>query len=227
MTTLESYQPSPPVARQSSRANVDFNSFVFTFAGKVARYVFLIFTGAGLIAGAGITLEGAAAVMLVAGGLGLVGAGLAGAAAATSAHGAYSRHLAISSTTVYQEPKPEPAAVRPFVPSRNGQQHGMSIRVGRFKLPLALFESTNRDGRLTRDGAIRAGLSRELYRDWQSTLGELARLGIVDGDGKITPQGWELYRDYSPYPNGDGAPAGAYSTPARPGGRPHGDGVTA
>jgi hypothetical protein len=136
----------------------------------------------------------------------LTGAGIGSLFIGAGAHAAYTRHLGMSETQTYNEPRPV-EQVRPFMPTRNGSQ---TIRAGRFQLPAAtwaaLFETAEANGgRLTRDGAIKAGLPRDLYRDWQTTLGELQRLGIVDGNGQITEQGWRLQGNYyPPSPNGDG-----------------------
>ena len=71
---------------------------------------------------------------------------------------------------------------------------------------------------MTRDGATKA-LPRHLYRDWQSTLGELQRLQLVDADGRPTAAAWALAEGTPPRPTDDEWPAGAHSTHAR---RTHG-----
>lgn len=112
------------------------------------------------------------------------------------------------------------AVVRPFIPSTNPT----TIRAGRFTLPAAtwaaLFNAAEaNDGRLTRDTATRL-LPRAMYRNWQSTLEELQRLGLIDGDGRVTAAGRTFARgDASPYPTHTEARTGAHSTHAR---RTHG-----
>ena len=69
-------------------------------------------------------------------------------------------------------------------------------------------------GRLTRDAATKV-LPRALYRDWATTAGEFQRLGMIDGDGMVTPAGRGMMRGGSPFPTGDYAPTGAHSTHAR------------
>ena len=218
MTTLDTFHPPP--ARTATRPTVNYHEYVMLFARSAAGYLFLTFAGVALSVGAGMYLQGGFMVFLVAAGLGSAAAGGGGFMAVLTAHAAYTRHLAVSSTTTYQEPAQPGPTVRPFVPSSNGTP---TIRAGRFKLTrdewARLFQTAGDGGRLTRDGASKV-LPRPMYRDWQTTLGELQRLGIVDGDGHITPAGWEFYHaNVSPYPNGDEAHAGAHSTHAR---RTHG-----
>ena len=70
-------------------------------------------------------------------------------------------------------------------------------------------------------------LPRALYRDWQTTIAELARLGIVDADGRVTAAGWEFaHRDVLPLPRDGDELVGGPRTHAR---RPHDahEGVTA
>ena len=69
-------------------------------------------------------------------------------------------------------------------------------------------------GRLTRDAATKV-LPRALYRDWATTAGELARLGIIDGEGMVTAAGRGIIGGNPPRPTGDYAPTGAHSTHAR------------
>ena len=69
-------------------------------------------------------------------------------------------------------------------------------------------------GRLTRDAATKV-LPRALYRDWATTAGEFQRLGMIDGDGMVTPAGRGMMRGGSPFPTGDYAHTGAHSTHAR------------
>ena len=81
-----------------------------------------------------------------------------------------------------------------------------------------LAAADSNGGRLTRDAATKV-LPRALYRDWSTTAGELARLGIIDGEGMVTAAGRGMMSGNPPRPTGDYAPAGAYSTHAR---RTHG-----
>ncbi len=73
-------------------------------------------------------------------------------------------------------------------------------------------------GKLTRDAAAKV-LPRDLYRDWATTAGELARLGVIDAGGMVTAAGRGMMSGNSPYPIGHNAPTGASSTRAR---RTHG-----
>lgn len=163
---------------------------------------------------------GTAQVLLCAFGLGLAVAGLVALTLAADAHAAYTRLLATATVTTYAPPAAASPGMRAFVPSTNGSQ---TIRAGKFKLERAqwvkLFQTATDGGKLTRDNAMKA-LPRDLYRDWQSTLAELARLGIVDDNGIITPAGWAWYADaVSPYSTEGATPSGAISTHAR---RTHG-----
>lgn len=209
----------PPPVRTSSRPAADFDSYVLRYAREQRRNVLLAFTGISMIVGAIVYTTGAPMVLLVSFGLGLAAAGLMALAIAERAHGRYTEHMAVATVTTYQEPTPAPA-VRAFVPSTNGAP---SIRAGKFRLSrqqwIRLFQSSSEGGRLTRDGAVKA-LPRELYRDWSGTLAELARIGIVDDSGVITPDGWEWYTaNVSPYSPEGAAPSGAQGTHAR---RTHG-----
>jgi hypothetical protein len=149
-------------------------------------------------------------------GLGIAGAGGGGFLAAAGAHAAYTRYFSATETEVYADPPPPAAAVRPFVASTNG---AATIRAGRFSLPAttwaALLAAADANGgRLTRDAATKV-LPRALYRDWSTTAGELARLGIIDPEGMVTAAGRGIIGGNPPRPTGDYAPAGAYSTHAR------------
>jgi hypothetical protein len=179
-----------------------------------------MFVGLGLAVGAAVRLDGGLMVALAAVGLGLAGAGAGGFIAAASAHAAYTRYFSATETEVYADPPPPAAAVRPFVPSSSG---AATIRAGRFALPAttwaALLAAADANGgRLTRDAATKV-LPRALYRDWATTAGELARLGIIDGEGMVTAAGRGIIGGNPPRPTGDYAPAAAYSTHAR---RTHG-----
>lgn len=226
MTTVDAIQPTP--ARTATRPTVAYPEYVMAFARSAAGYIFLTFAGVALSVGAGMYIDGRMMVLFVAVGLGIAAAGAGGLLAVLTAHATYTRHLAVSSTTTYQEPPAAGPTVRPFVPSSNGAP---TVRAGRFKLTrdewARLFQSAGDGGRLTRDNAAKI-LPRALYREWAATLGELARLGIVDDDGRITPAGWEFYQGtISPHPNGDSSAAGTHSTHARRAPAAHGAGMVA
>ena len=207
----------PPPVRTSSRPAADFDSYVLRYSKAQRNNALLIATGAAMIVGAITYTAGAAMVLLVSFGIGQMLAGAVALAIAGKAHERYTEHLATATVTTYQDPAPA-AAVRAFVPSTNGAP---TVRAGKFRLTrqqwTRLFQSSSEGGRLTRDGAIKA-LPRELYRDWSGTLAELARLGIVDDAGVITPDGWSWYSaNVSPY-SADALPtSGAQGThaPAR------------
>lgn len=218
---MRAEQTPPSPVRTSSRPATDFDSYVLRYSKAQRNNALLIATGAAMIVGAITYTHGAAMVLLVSFGIGQVLAGAVAMAIAERAHARYTEHLAVSTVTTYQEPTPAPA-VRAFVPSANGAP---SIRAGKFRLSrqqwVRLFQSASEGGRLTRDAAAAVkALPRELYRDWSGTLAELARIGIVDDNGVITPDGWEWYAaNVSPYSTEGTAPSGAPGTPAR---RTHG-----
>lgn len=189
----------PPPARTATRPSVSYEAYVKDYARLAAWYVFVAAAGMAATAGAVIRLDGSLQVTMIAIGLGATLGGLAGFAAAAYAHSSYTRLMAMSVTTTYQEPQ-KVETVRPFVASRNAPR---TVRAGRIALPAstwaALFATAaSNGGRLTRDGAIKAGLPRDLYHaNWQGTVGEFKRLGLVDEEGKLTDAAARLI---SPYP---------------------------
>ncbi len=207
-----------PLERVSTRPAAEFHEYVLVYARAQRWNVSLVFAGIALAVGAGMYLSGAVLIALAAVGLALAGGGGAGFLIAAEAHAAYTRHLGVSVTQTYAAPPAAGPTVRPFVPSRNGSE-ARTIRAGRFQLPAAtwaaLFATAEGNGgRLTRDGAA-AVLPRALYRDWQATIGELQRLGLVDGDGRVTGGGWEFARrDVLPLPRGGDGDEGAPSAHA-------------
>jgi len=215
MTTIDN-QTSPPLTRATQRPAADFHEYVIAYSRGQRWNVFLTFAGVALAIGAGMYLHGAALIIAAALGLGLTGGGAGGLLIAAGAHASYTRHLGVTTTRTYAEQPPAGAPVRPFVPSTNPA----TVRAGRFQLPAAtwaaLFNAAEaNDGRLTRDAAAKV-LPRAMYRDWQSTVNELQRLGMFDGDGRVTPAGLLFaQRDLSPYPNNAEALTGAHSTHAR------------
>ena len=224
MTTIDN-QASPPLARATQRPAAEFHEYVIAYSRGQRWNVFLMFAGVTLAIGAGLYLGGGLLIIGVAIGLGLTGAGCGGLLIGAGAHAAYTQHLGVTTTRTYAEQPPAGATVRPFIPSRNPT----TLRAGRFQLPAAtwaaLFNAAEaNDGRLTRDAATKV-LPRAMYRDWQSTLEELQRLGLFDDDGRVTDAGRVFARrDVSPYTDNAEAHAGAYSTHAR---RTHGaHGVT-
>lgn len=220
MLTDDESENRPRLARATQRPAAEFHEYVIAYSRGQRWNVFLIFAGVALAIGAGMYLGGGVLIVGVALGLGLTGAGGGGLLIAAGAHAAYTRHLGVTTTRTYAEQPPAGASIRPFVPSTNPT----TVRAGRFQLPAAtwaaLFNSAAaNDGRLTRDAAAKV-LPRAIYRDWQSTLEELQRLGLFDDDGRVTPAGWVFARrDVSPFPDHAEAHTGAQSTHAR---RTHG-----
>lgn len=223
--------PARPLARATARPSANFSEYVLLY-GKAQRHNLIVMT-AGMVGAIGAMwyLDGIALIIGVAVAVGLTLGGAGSFLVTGAAHSAYTRHLSTTTTQTYTAPPPAGPAVRPFVASRNanGATTGRTVRAGRFQLPAAtwaaLFAAAeSNDGRLTRDAATKA-LPRALYRDWAGTMAEFQRLGIVDGDGRVTADGWTFARrdvapaGAPPYPNDGDAPAGAHSTHAR---RTHG-----
>ena len=206
-----------PLERVSTRPAAGFDEYVLVYARAQRFNVSLIFAGMALAIGAAIYLAGGVLIAVVAVGLALAGGGGAGFLIAAGAHAAYTRHLGVNVTQTYAAPPSAGPSVRPFVPSSAGPR---TVRAGRFQLPAAtwsaLFAAAEANGgRLTRDGAARV-LPRDLYRNWQATIGELQRLGMVDGDGQVTAGGWEFARrDVLPLPHDGDELMSAPSTHAR------------
>ena len=193
-----------PLERVSSRPAADFHEYVLVYARAQRWNVALVFAGMALAVGAAVYLSGGVLIVVAAVGLALAGGGGAGFLIAAGAHAAYTRHLGVNITQTYAAPPAAGPTVRPFVPSRNASESN-TIRAGRFQLPAATWSALfalaeANGGRLTRDGAAKV-LPRALYRDWQATIAELQRLGIVDADGRVTVDGWEFARrDVLPLP---------------------------
>lgn len=219
---------SPPLARARAkvRPSAHFNEYVMAYTRMQRANVLLIFAGVAVLIGATMYTEGVATVLCVALGLGLAGGGGGGLAIAAAAHASFTACMATIEEHTYTEAPPPAEGVRPFVASSNG---AATVRAGRFALPpatwAALFDgAAAAGGRLTRDGAAKV-LPRHLYRDWQTTLGELHRLQLVDAEGRPTAAAWALIGRTPPRPAGDEWPAGTHSTHARRTHGAHGGGV--
>lgn len=206
-----------PLERVSTRPAAGFDEYVLVYARAQRFNVSLIFAGMALAVGAAVYLAGGVLVAVVAVGLALAGGGGAGFLIAAGAHAAYTRHLGVNVTQTYAAPPSAGPSVRPFVASTDGPA---TVRAGRFQLPAAtwgaLFAAAEANGgRLTRDAAAKV-LPRHLYRDWQTTVGELQRLGLIDHDGQVTAGGWEFARrDVFPLPQNGDELMSAHSTHAR------------
>ncbi len=205
----------PPLEQVTTRPAAEFHEYVLTYSRAQRANVGLIFLGAAVAIGAAFYLSDGWLIAGAALGLGLAGGGGAGFLLPP----ARTRFTRICrSVTRFAEPRGR--AVRPFVPSSNGPA---TIRAGRFSLPAAtwaalLAAADANGGKLTRDAAAKV-LPRDLYRDWATTAGELARLGVIDAGGMVTAAGRGMMSGNSPYPIGHNAPTGASSTRAR---RTHG-----
>lgn len=201
MTATYTYpdESAPPPARTSTRSTVSYDQFVQSYARLSAWYGLMSFGGIALIVGAGLYLDGNAMLITIAIGFGIAGGGAIGLWAAMAAHATYSRIMALTTVTTYQQAAAAAPSPRAFIASTNGGGH--TIAVGAHWLTddvwRKLVDAAGKDARITRDRSMRA-LSRRLYRSWSDTLGELERVGLVDGDGIITPAGMMAYTDGLP-----------------------------
>lgn len=215
--------PQPPaepevMSRSFSTKTVSYETYVLDYGARQRNNL--------LLAGVGGMFVILALAFLndpwrgIGGALGAIGV-LAGMGSLWLTADAHARYIdvATSVSETYAPPAPS-ATVRAFVPSADAPATVLS---GRFSLPVAtwtaLFETAAvNGGKLTRDAATKV-LPRPLYRDWQETVGELQRLGLIDAESRPTAAAWALVGRRSPFPNDDESLAPAQSTHAR---RTHG-----
>lgn len=187
-------------ARSTSRATVDYDTYVLRYAARQRGHVLLAVVGLVVTIGAAVYLSGAWLIMAAAVGIGLSAAGCAGFLVTADAHATYTRHLAVSVSETYSRPapRPQPETVRPFVASANGD--GRTTNTG----PLAFSPQVWRDlfdralangGAVVRDDAQRAGVGRRWYHGegWGQFQAELTRLGFIDGRNRLTPAALSWY----------------------------------
>jgi phosphate/sulfate permease len=215
--------PQPPagvLTRATTRATVDYPTYVLDYAWRMSMYGAMIGLGLAILSLAAFYLRPpmsyVVGTLALAPGLG----GLLGALSARSSHRAFTENLAHAVSETYGPQQVEPVAAqqtdRPFVPSGDRPR---TILVGSHRLTpsrlAGLFQAAEADdGRVKRDLAVHF-LPRDMYRDWQATVGELQRLGFVDADARPTRAGWAYVRGESPPPPANHTPPGAQSTPAR------------
>ena len=206
-------QDAPREQTVRTRTTVTYDDYVLRYARAQRFNVLLAATGAAVVAGAVVYLSGAVVVILCALGIGLTLAGAAGMLVTAEAHADYTRYLALGTVlTTRREMEPE---TRVFRPSANG---GRTVLAGAFSLPAsawaALYNAArNNGGRLTRDAAKQV-IPRDLYYPWQTTLGELRRLGLVDDDGMVMDEAWRE-AGLPPYPGGGNGVSPAHRTDGR------------
>ena len=118
-------------------------------------------------------------------------------------------------TSTADAPEPEPIAderdVRPFVASVNGGgvANGQTVKVAGIAQPMSYWQrfieqASKSDWTISRDGMRQAGgMKREYYADWNGTLGELERAGMVTRAGnqtKLTAEGIRAIASVAPLP---------------------------
>lgn len=203
-------QPPPPevLARSTSRATVDYDTYVLRFSRELRFNALLMVAGIVAIIGAGFYLSGVGLIIIAALGIGLGIGGFVGYMAADRAHSAYTRDLAVSVSETYeprQRPTPPPATVRPFVASSNGDRR--TTNTGRLDFTPQVWRdlfdrALTNGGVITRDDVAKKALDRQWYygEGYGKLLEELTRLGFIDARNRLTPAALEWYADQIPLP---------------------------
>ena len=200
-------EPGEVAARTTSRATVDYDTFVLRYAARQRGHVLLATAGVILILGAGIYLpDGPAIIVLIALGIGAIMAGGVGFFIAAGAHDTYTQHLAVSvSETYHTRPAAPPATVRPFVVSANGD--GRTTNTGRLDFTpqvwQALFDRALANGGfINRDDVAKRVLPRRWYygEGYGQLLEELTRLKFIDARNRLTPAALAWYEQQIPLP---------------------------
>lgn len=202
--------PQPPpevVTRATSRATVDYPTYVLDYAWRQVFHALLWGLGVMFVIGAAIVLKGEWQFFFVGFGGALIIAGVIGFFVILDAHRSYTRDLAHSISETYERPAPPPppATVRPFVvDDSNGHR---TIRTGRLDFRPTVWQSLfNRalanGGVITRDDAKDAGVGRNWYHGegWTALQQELQRQGITDARNRITDRGLAWYDAHAPLP---------------------------
>lgn len=205
-------EPEPPpdvLTRATSRATVEYETYVLAYAAQQRGHVLLLSAGVVVTIGAAVYLTGHWLIILAAIGIGMALAGSAGYVTAADAHASYTRDLAVSVSETYeprQKPAPPPATVRPFVASANTTSHTTST--GRLDFTpevwRVLFDRALANGGvINRDDVAKpARVGREWYHGdgYGRFLEELTRLGFIDGRNRLTPAALAWYADTIPLP---------------------------
>lgn len=202
--------PQPPevLARSTSRATVDYETYVLAYAAQQRGHALLLTAGVVVVIGAAFYLSPPWLIIAVAVGLGLAFGGATGYGTARDAHRSYTRHLAVSVSETYEraQPAPPPATVRPFVESSgNGQR---TTNTGRLNFPpdvwRSLFDLALANGGMVNRDAVakRAGIGRQWYygEGYGRLLEELTRLGFLDNRNRLTPAALQWYAEEIPLP---------------------------
>lgn len=197
-------------ARSTSRATVDYDTYVLRYAARQRANILLAVLGAVTAVAAAVYLSGAWLILAIAAGLGLSLAGGAAAIICSDAHATYTRYLAVSVSETYSRPPASaPVTVRPFVASTNGH----TTSTGRLDFAPAVWRdlfdrALANGGAITRDDAQRAGVGRRWYHGegWGEFQAELKRLGFIDARNRLTPAALAWYEQQIALPLASFAP---------------------
>lgn len=204
--------PQPPpelLTRSTSRATVDYETYVLAYAAQQRGHVLLLAAGVVILVGAGYYLSPPWLIIGGALAIGMILAGGAAFAIAADAHASYTRDLAIAVSETYDRTpprEPPPETVRPFVVAPGNRANRMNT--GRLNFTpetwQAIFDlALSNDGAITRDRvAIRAGVPREWYHGpgWGRFLEELERLNFIDDRNRLTDVALAWYAEHIPLP---------------------------
>lgn len=203
--------PQPPgdvVTRATTRATVDYETYVNAYAAQQRGHVLLLTAGVVIGIGAAFYLSPPWLIIAAALGIGMTAAGVVGFGVAMDAHHSYTRNLAVSVSETYERPAvaPPPATVRPYVASANGD--GRTTNTGRLNFSPEVWRdlfdrALARGGVITRDEVAKpAGVGRAWYHGegWGRFLEELTRLGFIDARNRLTPAALQWYADAIPLP---------------------------
>ena len=194
-------------ARSTVRSSVDYDTFVNGYARKISRYTGMVFAGVAGIMAVIMTVDADWSVVLLAAGMGLVGAGGAGLLASWHSHEQWQNNgYGVSMTETYAPPPAPAASVRPFVASTNGK----AITTGRLVLSPAVWQSLfnsalSNGGQVTRDGVQASGIERRWYHTdpnapdgYRALLAELRQLQFVDHRNRLTDIALAWYGEQFP-----------------------------
>lgn len=208
--------PQPPpevVARSTSRANVDYDTYVLRFSRELRFNTLLMSIAVVMIIGAAVYLSGVALIIIAAVGIGIGLAGVVGFMATDAAHRSYTENLAVSVSETYERPAAAspPQTVRPFVSSANSD--GRTTNTGRLSFEPRVWQSLF-DLALANAGVIdkenvcrRAGIGRRWYHTdpnsadgYRAFLAELRQLRFIDDRNRLTDLALQWYEQQIPLP---------------------------
>lgn len=206
-------EPENVVARSTSRATVDYPTYVRGYAARLFWYVFLMVCGAVGVVAAAVYTTGVIMVIAVMIGIGLTMASAVACMAAVGAHDVYTRYLAVSTSETYEPRRaaPPPATVRPFVASSDGD--GRTINTGQLNFEPQVWQSLFNLA-LANGGVVdkenvcrRAGIGRRWYHTdpnsadgYRAFQAELRNIGFIDQRNRLTDTALAWYAAQIPLP---------------------------